>query len=78
MEVILVYLILAVVLVWNDQGSSSTNEQDDRSFEKIDYNKDRSQPNFYQEKKQPEYVRYLDIEYLEMNHSQNRYGSRKI
>lgn len=78
MEVILVYLILAVVLVWNDQGSSSSNEQDDRIFEKSDYNKDRSQPNFYQEKKQPEYVRYSDGEDLELNHPRTRYGSRKI
>ncbi|ERT05909.1 putative fructose-1,6-bisphosphatase [Lyngbya aestuarii BL J] len=78
MEVVLVYLILAVVLIWNDQGSSSSNEQDDRSFEKSDYNKDCSQPTYFIDKKQPEYVRYSDVEDLEMNHPRNRYSSIKI
>lgn len=78
MEVISVYLILALVLIWSDNGSSPSSERDRGGFEKSDYKKDRSQPTYYQEKQQPEYVRYSEVEDFEMNRSRGRQGSKNF
>ncbi|WP_413160995.1 hypothetical protein ACL6C3_21020 [Capilliphycus salinus ALCB114379] len=78
MEVILVYLILALVLIWTENESSPSSQRDDRGFEKSDSKKYPSQVTSYQEKPQPEYVRYSEVEDFEINRSRNSKSSQKF
>ena len=82
MEVILVYLILGLVLILNENGSENLPDQDHRVLEKSDYPKNSSEQLYYRYKKllekQPEYVRYSEIEDLDIKHSRSTNSPRKI
>ncbi len=71
MEVILVYLILALVLIWSENGSSRYQDRDDRTLEHKEYKPERSEQVYYRDHKQPEYLRYSEVEDLDMSRSRS-------